>query len=78
MNNALYCRTCEKETITEYREDTCPACGSHDVFNSRFTKCHCGELVYLTRFTNECWECGQLYNNSGQELLPMEMWEEEY
>ena len=40
--------------------------------------CHCGRKVWLGAFTCECDHCGRLYNWAGQELMPVEHWEEDY
>jgi len=40
--------------------------------------CHCGHKVWLGEFTCECDRCGRLYNWAGQELMPVELWEEDY
>ena len=43
--------------------------------------CRCGETVYLHdqyRAACQCQKCGRWYNLFGQELLPPEMWEEDY
>ena len=40
--------------------------------------CHCGQKVWLGAFTCECDRCGRLYNWAGQELMPVEHWEEDY
>ena len=43
--------------------------------------CRCGETVYLHdqyRAACQCPKCGRWYNLFGQELLPPEMWEEDY
>jgi len=43
--------------------------------------CRCGETVYLHdqyQAACQCTKCGQWYNLFGQELLPPEMWEEDY
>ena len=43
--------------------------------------CRCGETVYLYdqyRAACQCPKCGRWYNLFGQELLPPEMWEEDY
>lgn len=77
VENELYCRECGYEIRTEHSEYECPKCGSRDVFNSRFLTCDCGETVYLNGFTNECPECGRLYNNFGQALAPREQWDED-
>ena len=39
--------------------------------------CHCGHKVWLGAFTCECDHCGRLYNWAGQELMPVEYWEED-
>ena len=43
--------------------------------------CRCGETVYLHDqylAAFQCPKCGQWYNLFGQELLPPEVWEEDY
>ena len=43
--------------------------------------CRCGETVYLHdqhQAACQCPKCGRWYNLFGQELLPPEMWEEDY
>lgn len=77
VSNELYCRKCGHDFWTEHSEGECPECGSNDVYNSRFLICDCGETIYLNGMTNECLECGRLYNKFGQELAPVEEWEEE-
>ena len=73
----FYCRDCGHEMTSEYPEYECPVCGSTDVFKTRYLICDCGEKVYLGGFTNECCECGKLYNGFGQELAPIEEWDPE-
>lgn len=75
--NEFYCRKCGYEADTEHKEYECPKCGSSDVFNSSFITCSCGSRVYLGGFTNECDECGKLYNGFGQELAPVDEWDPE-
>ena len=77
VGNELYCRECGFEARTEHSEYECPECGSTDVFNSRFITCDCGTTVYLDGFTNECPECGKMYNGFGQELAPVDEWDDE-
>lgn len=77
IGNEFYCRACEHTHITEERVYECPKCGSEDVCNSSFIVCSCGTTVYLDRFTNECPECGKLYNGFGQEFAPPNEWDEE-
>jgi hypothetical protein len=44
--------------------------------NPKVIEC-CGEKLELTdSLTNECDECGRLYNAFGQSLRPPEEWEE--
>lgn len=38
--------------------------------------CYCGSNVELSEFTNECEECGRLFNMAGQDLKPANQWEE--
>jgi hypothetical protein len=40
-------------------------------------KC-CDEWIFCDTFTNSCGKCGALYNFAGQELKPMNEWEEDY
>lgn len=77
IENELYCRSCEQTIRTEHREDECPNCHNEDIHNNSFIICTCGTTVYLDSFTNECDGCEKLYNNFGQELAPVEEWEEE-
>ncbi len=77
IGNELYCRSCGHEVRTEHNEYECPKCGSEDVCNNSFITCDCGTTVYLDRFTNQCAECGKLYNKFGQELAPPEEWDPE-
>lgn len=55
----------------------CPDCGSTHVGRFEGVTCHCGCIVWLSSFTNECDKCGQLYNAFGQELAPPNQWDEE-
>lgn len=42
-------------------------------------ECECGNTVALEDpLTNECEQCGRLYNMVGQELSPRSTWEENY
>lgn len=80
IGNEFYCRRCEFTSITDEREYKCPSCGStddEDICNSSFIICSCGTTVYLDSFTNECPTCGKLYNIFGQELAPVDEWDEE-
>jgi len=54
----------------EYDEET----GVSTVTQERIGECECGEHVYLTRFTNTCYDCATDYNMSGQRLAPREQW----
>lgn len=40
--------------------------------------CECGKEIRLNYDAEPCEHCGRLHNLFGQELLPREMWEEEY
>jgi hypothetical protein len=40
-------------------------------------RCHCGEEVVLSGFTNTCEKCGTDYNSAGQCLAPRSQWGEE-
>lgn len=40
-------------------------------------ECYCGGTVQLLFDTNECFNCGRLYNSVGQQLRPPEEWEED-
>lgn len=77
LQNEFYCRDCESQGVTEHHIRECPKCGSDDLYNASFVICDCGEIVYLNGFTNECCECGQLYNWCGQELAEPDKWDEE-
>ena len=77
LKNEFYCRDCEERADSEYRIYECPKCGGNDIYNAFFVTCDCGEKVFVDRFTNECWNCGRLYNSSGQELAPPDQWDEE-
>jgi len=46
-------------------------------WQDRIGRCHCGADVYLNNFTNECDNCGRLFNSSGQELSDPSNWGEE-
>ncbi len=75
-----YCRECTHEEVVDDGVwiDKCPKCGSEDLYRSSFVNCeHCGEKVYLTGFTTECYGCGKPYNGFGQELAPVAEWDEE-
>ena len=61
----------EREVVYSEETDTCL------VVQERVGECECGEEIYLTRFTNTCYECGADYNMSGQRLAPREQWGEE-
>ncbi len=75
--NEFYCRECNHELVSEHRMYECPECGGKDVFNSSFITCGCGERIYLSSHTNECYRCGKLYNIFGEELAPVEEWDED-
>ena len=77
VSNEFYCRECGYTVITEHREYECQKCGSEDVFNCSFLTCDCGETVYLNGHTNECPKCSKLYNGFGQELAPVDEWDDE-
>lgn len=40
-------------------------------------RCHCGDTVELSGFTNTCDKCGADYNSAGQTLAPRDQWGEE-
>ena len=40
--------------------------------------CECGREITLDYDAQECEHCGRLHNILGQELLPRNMWEENY
>ena len=54
----------------------CEGCGSDRIIHSSYLVCSCGKKVFLHGFTNVC-ECGAMYNSFGQELAPVEQWDEE-
>lgn len=75
-----YCRNCEHTEVHDDLGtwlDTCPKCGSDDLFHSNLTTCACGNTVYTNQFTNICPDCGRLYNANGEELAPPEEWDDE-
>ena len=48
---------------------------SYDYVEDAILKCSCGQRVPLSNImTNECEECGQLYNGYGQMLAPRRNW----
>ena len=79
-----YCTICGEEwRETEWDEpvEVCPKCGAKREYLVRedFIDCpNCGNRVYLRDNTNECEDCGALYNAFGQRLRPMDEWEENY
>lgn len=73
-----WCRECGEIGTTEERVHVCPHCESTNVFNGKLGKCRCGAEVQLDSFTNECQNCGALYNMSGQSLRPASEWEEDW
>lgn len=77
VGNELYCMSCGHEARTEHNEYECSKCGSEDVCSNSFIICDCGTTVYLDRFTNQCADCGKLYNKFGLELAPPEEWDPE-
>lgn len=48
------------------------------VYTNKIVKCYCGEEIICREFTNECGDCGELYNKYGQHLNPREEWEDDY
>ena len=55
----------------------CPKCGNLHIARLEGVVCHCGCIVWLGGFTEECDNCGQLYNGFGQELASPNQWDEE-
>ena len=43
----------------------------------RIGRCNCGQLIYLSNFTNTCDKCGADYNSAGTLLAPRSQWGEE-
>lgn len=74
----FWCYKCETSEVNDEPKKRCDKCGNTDVFNGRVGRCSCGELVTLGSFTNECDNCGRLYNNFGQSLRPASEWEEDW
>lgn len=77
----LWCTECDyNDDLIEYEAidlEFCPVCGS-DIDSYKYGECdHCGSTVPLTAFTNQCPECGALYNSFGQKLAPPEEWDDE-
>ncbi len=73
----FYCPDCNAGYVTNEKMYKCPHCeGGSDVFCSPFVKCTCDRRVYLHSHTNFC-ECSRMYNAFGQELAPVEEWDED-
>ena len=75
-----YCPDCQRQWESHQEEPDihCPQCGSYSVQKYTSIKCGCGDTVELTDFTNECENCGTLYNKFGQKLKPMSEWAEDF
>lgn len=71
----VYCPDCDHSEEMDEKVFTCPHCDSNNIFVSRHLICDCGEKVYLTTNTNECDECGCLYNAFGQQLADPSEWD---
>ena len=71
----FYCRECGHQEYLEHNEYECPKCGSTNVFNGSVITCKCGEMIPGGSYTNECPECGRMYNAFGQELAPVDEWD---
>lgn len=74
-----YCQECGHTWDTRgLPGGNCPKCGREDPYRNPSITCDCGTRVYLDSNTNECLECGRLYNQFGQSLKPRSEWEEDY
>ena len=73
------CTMCGWELDTDHSVWDCPKCGSRRIEHQDYITCECGEEVCLNRFgsTTECESCGKFYNSFGQELAPVNEWDEE-
>lgn len=62
----------DEEFFPEYHEDS-----EHGIQMITTIKCDCGNKVELgDPMTNECQQCGQLYNGSGQRLKDPSKWKD--
>lgn len=73
----IYCRDCDYEGYVEEGIYKCPKCHSDHIQRFHSLKCTCGDIVALGSFTNECPNCGRMYNSFGQELAPVSQWDPE-
>ncbi len=69
------CVKCGWTTLSHDYLEKCPKCGE-EVEHNRVFICECGERVDMTSNYNECPKCGKTYNAFGQELAPIEEWDE--
>lgn len=72
-----YCRNCDESFESEDEMYFCPKCDGMLKSFGKFLECECGEIVELNSNTNWCNKCERLYNLFGQELAPVEEWDEQ-
>lgn len=74
-----HCRNCGWELDTDHRVYECPNCEGHNIWHRDHFTCDCGEEIYLEGrgSVHECESCGKFYNDFGQELAPVDQWDEE-
>lgn len=69
------CRECGADIESSDRLFECPNCRSENIQAFPMIVCDCGETLPASGFTNECPECGALYNAFGQRLADPETWD---
>lgn len=57
-----------EEEAHDWAEDNTSVFGDAEIRHYAIGTCECGETVELMEFTNECPNCGALYNPFGQEV----------
>lgn len=70
-------RMIAEEKRTEILKTMPKGCYSHWAKIFPLIKCHCGEDVVCSNFTNTCDNCESDYNFAGDLLAPREQWGEE-
>lgn len=71
------CSSCGEVFESDCREFECPRCDSERLQVFKYIECDCGERLSADGFTNECWNCGALYNGFGQRLGDPSEWDDE-
>ena len=73
------CKECDHSWEGDpYETYECPKCKCERFQTFTQLTCYCGETICLTSFTNTCEKCGNMYNQSGQELAPISDWLPDY